>query len=125
MTCVEVVLAALAAGAGAGLTEAATTAVTDAYTALRDLLRARLAGRRRSLEVLAEPPADTVTLAEELGPALDESGAGRDQAVLDAARRLLAAADPRGSQAGKYLVDAREAKGVQVGDSNIQHNTFS
>ncbi|MEV4536249.1 hypothetical protein AB0J82_20890 [Asanoa sp. NPDC049518] len=35
------------------------------------------------------------------------------------------AADPQGIRAGKDLVDVREAKGVQVGDFNVQHNTFS
>jgi hypothetical protein len=39
--------------------------------------------------------------------------------------RDLALADPAGAGTGKYRVDARETKGVQVGDHNIQHNTFS
>ena len=32
--------------------------------------------------------------------------------------------DAEGSQAGKYDVDAQGSQGVQVGDDNIQNNTF-
>ena len=32
--------------------------------------------------------------------------------------------DANGTQAGKYEVDARGSQGVQVGDHNIQHNTY-
>jgi hypothetical protein len=37
----------------------------------------------------------------------------------------LAAADQAGVQTGKHVVDLGEAKCVQVGDHNVQHNTFS
>jgi len=125
VTGVEVVLAALAAGAGAGLKGAATSAVTDAYASLRDRLGARLTGRTRVLQVLADPPSDEEMLKDELQGALVASGAGQDQAVLAAALWLLALVDPQGSQAGRYQVYAPGAKGVQVGDHNTQTNTFT
>jgi hypothetical protein len=37
----------------------------------------------------------------------------------------MAPLDEAGSNAGKYTVDARGAQGLQVGDHDIQHNTFS
>src|SRR5689334_3248829 len=59
MTGIEVILAALAAGAAAGTTDAAKTAVLDAYSELRDVLRSRLTGRKRATQMLdaveAEP----------------------------------------------------------------------
>lgn len=97
MAGVEVILAALAAGAGAGSGDAAKAAVADAYTGLRDLLRRKLGGR---------PVLEGELIA---------AGADRDEEVLAAARRVLEAA-------ARY--DLREAKGVQIGDHNTQHNTF-
>ena len=32
--------------------------------------------------------------------------------------------DEAGARAGKYAVDVRGAKGVQIGDRNTQHNVF-
>jgi hypothetical protein len=125
MTGVEVILAALAAGVSAGTTDAARTAVTDAYTVLRDALRRRLAGRQRATQVLDAVETEPGQWQVDLATDLDESGAAHDQEILTAARRLLAVADPTGEAAGKYRVDAREAKGVQIGDHTIQHNTFS
>ena len=60
-----------------------------------------------------------------LGEALTDSGATTDEQVIAAAQRLLELMNPAESAAGKYRVDLREAKGVQVGDHNTQHNTFS
>jgi hypothetical protein len=124
VTGVEVILAALAAGAGVGVSDAAKTAVLDAYTGLRDAIRSRLVGRRGE-QVLDAAQSEPGVWDVELTALLEESGAASDGEILAAARRMLALADPDGTTAGKYQVDAREAKGVQVGDHNTQHNTFS
>ncbi|WP_138968474.1 hypothetical protein [Streptomyces sp. YIM 121038] len=58
-------------------------------------------------------------------PELEESGAADSEPIVSAAQRVLELTDPSGVANGKYLVDARQAKGVQVGDHNVQHNTFS
>jgi hypothetical protein len=125
MTGVELILAALAAGAGAGVSETAKSAVLDAYTGLRDALRRRLGGRERAGQVLQAVPDEAGVWNADVTAVLAASGAGDDEAILGAARRLLAVADPHGAAAGKYQVDVREAKGVQVGDHNTQYNTFS
>jgi hypothetical protein len=125
VTGVEVILAALAAGAGTGTSDAAKAAVVDIYTGLRDALRRRLAGRGGAEQILDAQDFDPGVGQARLGSVLAESGADRDEKILDAARRLLAVADPAGTHAGKYHVDARDAKGLQVGDYNTQHNTFS
>jgi hypothetical protein len=103
VTGVELILAALAAGAGA----AAKTAAADAFAGLRD----RLAGR-----VQAEP----ALWPARLGADLTESGADRDAEIIAAAHRLLGLVDPVGSAAGKYVVDVSDARGVQVGDGTVQ-----
>jgi len=47
-----------------------------------------------------------------------------DPNVATELREVMALLDPAGAQAGKYAVDLRDAKGVQVGDHNTQTNHF-
>jgi hypothetical protein len=112
MTGAELILAALAAGAGAGTSDAAKTAVLDAYTGLLDAVRNRLAGRERARQVLDGARSESGVWQTELALQLEESGAAFDDEVLTAARRLLVLADPGGIAADRYQVDARGAKGV-------------
>jgi hypothetical protein len=69
--------------------------------------------------------ADPRNERENLVRVLTQSGADEDASPVAAAQRLLHLADPGGHAAGKYAVDIREAKGVQVGDGNVQVNHFS
>jgi hypothetical protein len=117
---VTVIVAALVAGAATGATGTAATAIHDAYTALRAALRHRLAGHRQLDTVLADPDGNRA----ELTRMLETSGSAQDETLLAAAQQLLRLADPAGVRAGKYVVDLRDAKGVQVGDNNIQINKF-
>lgn len=112
---------ALAAGAAAGLTGTASTAITDAYTGLKTLLKRKLAGRGRDPDIVD---------AQEVEPGvwqarLEPLGGDLDEQVLAAATQLLTLVDPDGARARKYVVDVHDAKGVQVGDGNTQTNTFS
>jgi hypothetical protein len=125
VTGVELIVAALAAGAAAGTSELATAGVRDAYTALRDALRGRLRGRGQAVRAVRAEETEPGVWQARLGEDLAGSGADNDEQILAAAQRLLEHVDPAGAQVGKYRVDVREAKGVQVGDHNTQHNTFS
>jgi hypothetical protein len=60
-----------------------------------------------------------------IGIDLAASGADQDEEVLASARQVLLLLEQSQEQPSKYTMDLREAKGVQVGDQNIQHNTFS
>lgn len=106
MSAVEVITAALAAGAGAGVKDAASAAVKDAYAGLKVLLKRRLGSEddevAQALE--ADEPEPGVWEAR-IGDALAESGAVDDQQILDAARRLLTAADPDRARALHIDVD--------------------
>ncbi len=123
MTGVELITAALAAGAGAGASGLATAATNDAYTGLRDALRRRFTGRRQAEQALAAEETDPGVWQTRLGDAVTEVGADHDEEVLAAARRLLALVDPAETQAGKYAVDLRGAQGVQVGDGTVHVDT--
>jgi hypothetical protein len=114
---VELIAAALAAGATAGATDVATTAVKDTYAELK-----RLVSRRPQV-------AETIAVLErEQAPELEwrirlAGEITDDDAVLTLARRLL---DLTGASAGpKYQVDLGDAKGVQIGDGGTQTNTFN
>jgi hypothetical protein len=120
---VELIVAALAAGATAGVTSTASSAVQDAYTGLKSLLVGWLGGDREAVEALRADETQPGVWQASLGDDLSASGVAGDEEVLAAARRLLGLVDP--DLAGKYQVDLREAKGVIVGDHNRQTNTFS
>jgi hypothetical protein len=126
VTGVELIAAALAAGAAAGITDTTSGALRDAYVGLRELVRRRLAGRGgQALQALDSEETSPAVWQARLGKELVDFGADRDDQVLAAARHLLARLDPAGAHAGKYSVDLREARGVMVGDQNTQTNTFS
>ena len=122
----ELITAALAAGAAAGVTGTANTAVVDAYSGLKRLVARRLSGHDHAGQYLDAGEAEPGAWQARLGVDLSMSGAAGDEEILAAARALLELVDPSGSRYGTYQVnDLREAKGVQLGPHSIQHNTFS
>jgi hypothetical protein len=122
---VTLIVTALAAGAATGVSDAASTAIRDAYQGLKRLVAARFSGRRAAEVALDEHEADPDTWREPLVRALETSGVAADPDVLVAARQLLISVDPEGGRAGKYTIDLRGAQGVQAGDHNVQLNQFT
>jgi hypothetical protein len=126
MTGAALIVAAVTAGAAAGITDTTSSAIRDGYTGLREALRRRLAARGdRAVQVLEPHEIEPAVWRASLSEDLAATGADRDEYILAAAREVLALLDPAGTRAGKYIVDTRGAKGVQVGDHNTQTNTFS
>jgi hypothetical protein len=120
---VSIVVAAVVAGAAASLRSAASDAVTDAYETLKRLLQSRF-GRKskahRALEVIGQDPGLWV---EPLESEVAASGAAHDEAVLAAAQRVLAIADPDGTKQGKYSLVITGGKGIAIGDyGNVTMN---
>jgi hypothetical protein len=94
---ITLIVAALVAGAAAGLKDTASAAVKDAYSGLRSLIRSRFGHHDQALDeqlaaVDQKPDTDPAPLAEKLRSA----GAGDDAELVQAARALLAKADPDG-----------------------------
>ncbi|MFN6554594.1 hypothetical protein ACP6C7_29575 [Mycolicibacterium septicum] len=118
---ISLVLAALAAGATTGLTSAAGTAITDAYSALKKLIGAKLADKGKDSAVVNEKDADK--LKAELAGML--SDADIDDHIRAVATELLMNADPVGSQAGKYVVTVQNSQGTVVGDHANITQTFN
>ena len=122
---VSLIVAALAAGAVAGAGHAASQAVQDAYAGLKGLVRRVLSGRPAGDVALVQHEAKPQQWTGALEAELVDAGAGQDAAVVAAARRLLELVDPGGARVGKYAVDVRDSQGVQIGDGNVQTNTFA
>lgn len=123
MNAVDVIVAALIAGAGAGVQDAASAAVRDTYAGLRDALSRRLAGQDQAQQVPYSLEPEAGVWPAEFTTALEESGAACDAEILAAAHRLLALTDPAGTATGKYIVDLRGADDVQVGDGTVKVDT--
>ncbi|MEU6076640.1 hypothetical protein [Micromonospora sp. NPDC047074] len=100
MTGVELIVAALAAAATAGI----TSGMQDAYGGLKALLARRLSGRDRAVQALEGRETEPGVWQARIGDDLHASGADADEPVLAAARAVLARADPAGTQAGTYTV---------------------
>jgi hypothetical protein len=121
---VTLIVTALGAGAGAGLKDTASSAIKDAYQGLKTLVRKRFAGRPAAEVALAEHETDPDVWQAPLTAELTRAGAASDETLIAAAQALMTLIDAAGSQSGKYTVDVRGSQGVQVGDSNTQHNVF-
>ena len=128
---ITLILAALAAGATAGVLEGLKGEVKEkakaGYRKLHDLVSARFraAGTANGEAVLAEYEADPESFEKGLGRKLAEADAGQDETLLAAAKALLELVDQQGARSGKYNVTVTDSKGVQVGDYGTQTNTFT
>jgi hypothetical protein len=91
---VDVIVAALAAGATAGVTGTASEVVNDGYLMLKALIRGRLTGRRDARRALDADETEQRAWQALIGRDLIDSGAAEDQQILAAARELLSAVDP-------------------------------
>ena len=103
---VTLIVAALVAGLGSGVTDAAGSAVKDAYQGLRKLLSRRFAGNQRAETVLEQAEDDPETFEQPLRKYVAETGADKDGAVVEAAQRLMDLLD-RGRQPGRQVPDRR------------------
>jgi hypothetical protein len=121
---ISLIVTALTAGAGQGITDTASAAVKDAYASRRDRVKKRLGGGADADLVLAKHEQAPESWRAPLIAELAESGADGDHDLIAAAQALL---DLMGMAAGrgKYAIDVRSAQGVQVGDHNRQDNVFN
>ena len=121
---ITLIVTALAAGAASGITDTASSAVKDAYAALKALVTGRVRGRPAAELALSRHEEAPEQWRAALESELSAVGLDRDLELLAAAQKLLQLADvaPR---PGKYTVDVRGAQGVQIGDHTRQDNVFN
>jgi len=113
-----VVFSALLAGIAAGASEAASTAVKDAYCALKELLRDRFSASESAKVALNEFEKDPETWEVPLRKAIVEIGI--DEAILRQSELLLKLVPlpETGSPASKYNISIGMAKNIAVGDQS-------
>lgn len=125
---ITLIVTALAAGASAGaidgLKDSAKDAAKTTYGKLHELVKRRFRGNTGAEVVLAEHQTDPETYEAPLAKKLAESGAGDDTDLVATAKTLMELLDQPGAKSGKYSVTIKDSKGVQVGDGNLQINSF-
>ena len=124
---VSLIVAALAAGAIAGMKDTAGQAVMDAYAGLKGLLCRRFAGNRQAEAVLdqSEHQPEAAQVQAQLAQHLRGVGVADDMELIKAAQAVLRHADPAGTSAGKYDVHITGGKGIVVGDAATVTMTFN
>ncbi len=116
---VTLIVAALAAGASAGVTDAVSQAVKDAYAGLKALVLRRVKDQPAGEVAVVEHEKDPDTWSAPLTKTLTTAGADRDPELITAAERLLQLADPAGANAGNYTVNI-----AATGDRSIAAHTI-
>ncbi|TDB85817.1 hypothetical protein E1264_20005 [Actinomadura sp. KC216] len=122
MDSVTIIVAALGAGAAAGLSDTTATAVKDAYTQLKELVAARMAGSNAAEVALAGYQNDPDTWEAPLTKALLEMGTGADTELLEAAQTVLRLLGRQPTS--KYRTTVHDSYAFQIGDHGEQVNHF-
>lgn len=117
----ELIVAALAAGAAAGTGDVASIAVRDSYLSLRDRLRRKMREAKESTidEEVIDVPQATVGDEREntsLVDALSAVGAADDPEVIKLARHIVELTSSNTPTRFKVKVDG--STGVQIGNHN-------
>jgi ElaB/YqjD/DUF883 family membrane-anchored ribosome-binding protein len=121
---VMLIVTALAAGAASALQDGAKSSVKTAYARLRELAKKRFTHPDNG-EFLLERHVDAPEIwGKPLAKELEQAGAASDADLVAAAQELMTLLDAKGSQAGKYAVNAQNSQGAQIGDGNTQANYF-
>jgi len=122
---ISAILAALVAGAAAAAKETADTAIKEGYESLKSLLKRKLFGKALATAAVDAHSDDPKAAETVLRPALKDSGADADAQLLEAARALLAKADPDGKVAARYQLNITgDVQGLVQGDHSRVTMTF-
>ena len=121
---VTLIVAALGAGLAAAGQAAVGEAVKDAYDRLKSLLAARFSHKPEHQAALVGFEGNADATAPTLAAAVSDSGAQNDPEVLDAARKLLAVADPDGGAAQKFTNLIQNVHGFVQGNQNTVTMNF-
>lgn len=114
---VSTILAALAAGAVAATKDTASAVIKDGYEGLKSLLKKKFAAKPIAAAAVDAHASDPPEAEAVLRPALQNARLDDDPDLVEAARRLLAAADPGGQVARRYSVQVGgDVQGLVQGD---------
>src|SRR5258708_6599048 len=101
----------------AGVANTANQAVKDAYNGLKTLILRKFADKPKAQEILADHEQDPETYEKPLKKALTEAHLEEDQAILEAAQRVMTLVQPQQAAMGKYNVQITgNVQGFAQGD---------
>lgn len=112
---VTLIVAALAAGGGAGLKDTAAQVVKDVYAGLKALALHRVKDTPAGEVAVIEHEKDPGVWSAPLAKTLTAAGADQDPELIAAAQRLMELVDPAGTKAGTYNVTAFGDHSVAAG----------
>ena len=116
---ISIIVAGLVAGASEAVKETAGTAVKEAYTGLKNLIKSRFADDPAAVTALEAHEKDPDTWEKPLRKSLAEVEPENDPELLDHAKSLLEVADPEGTVQGKYNLNITgNVQGLVQGDHN-------
>jgi hypothetical protein len=102
---VTLIVAALAAGASAGMTDTTSQGIKDAYAGLKSLALRRVKDQLAGEVAVIEHEKDSGTWTAPLTKTLAAAAADQDPELVSAAQGLLELLDPAGARAGTYTVN--------------------
>jgi disulfide oxidoreductase YuzD len=112
----ELILAALIAGATAATKDTAGVAVKDAYEGLKALIKKKFEKDALAQAMVDAKPEDIKQAEGLLKAKMTEVGIDKDAEILKAAAEILKKEDPQGAKESKYSINAQgDIKGI-VGD---------
>lgn len=101
----------------AGVANTANQAVKDAYNGLKTLILRKFADKPKAQEILEDHEQDPETYEKPLKKALTEAHLEEDQAILEAAQRVMALVQPQQAAMGKYNIQITgNVQGFAQGD---------
>jgi hypothetical protein len=117
----EIILAALIAGATAAAKDTATAAVKDAYNGLKSLLKNKLKNDAFAQMAVDAKPEDIKQMEGLLKAKITEAGGidkDKDAEILKKAEEIMKKEDPEGFQGGKYNINISGGTQGVVGDNS-------
>jgi hypothetical protein len=117
----ELILAALIAGATAAAKDTAGAAVKDAYNGLKALLKKKLENDALAQVAVDAKPEDIKQMEGLLKTKITEAGGidkDKDAEILKKAEEIMKKEDPEGFQGGKYNINISGGTQGVVGDNS-------
>ena len=100
----NLLLTALATGAGAGFQQVAGSAIKDAYANLKALIQRKFTGQPSALTALTEYEADPDTYEKPLRKAIETNHLYQDEEITQSARHLMTLIQPQQAGVSSNLV---------------------
>jgi hypothetical protein len=114
---ITLILTALAAGAGAGVKDTASSAITDAYNGLKTLIQRKFGDHQKTQTALIDYEEDPETYEKPLRKILTTHPFAQDDEIITAAQHLMTLIQPQQASMGKYNIqNAGTVQGQVIGD---------